>query len=221
MFGCHSKKRPNNLVIGRLFDGQVLDMAEFGVDKFVSMNSIKTQKTAVGLKPCVVISGDFFEENDDAKRLKNLFIDFFRGENVNKVCLTGLEHVLSVHAVNGKIYIRNYRVLLKKSGSRTPRVELEFMGPSLDLSMRRTRYASDDLFKRALKKPLTAKPKKKKNISRDDLGNKLGRVHMKTQNFEKLQARKLKGLKRKGPAEKKTKKTDTGVAKRRKIDPVS
>lgn len=29
------------LIIGRLFDGQVLDMAEFGVDKFVSMHEIK------------------------------------------------------------------------------------------------------------------------------------------------------------------------------------
>lgn len=36
--------RHNNfflLIIGRLFDGQVLDMAEFGVDKFVSMHEIK------------------------------------------------------------------------------------------------------------------------------------------------------------------------------------
>ena len=39
-------------------------------------------------------------------------------------------------------------------------------------------------------------PKKKKNISRDDLGNKLGRIHMKTQAFDKLQVRKVKGLKK-------------------------
>ncbi|BFZ24729.1 hypothetical protein BsWGS_27767 [Bradybaena similaris] len=218
MFGCHSKKRPNNIVVGRLFDGQVLDMAEFGVDKFVSMHEIKAQKTPVGIKPCIVVSGEFFEDNDDNKRVKNLFIDFFRGENVNKVCLSGLEHVISIHAVNGKIYIRNYRVLLKKSGSRVPRVELESMGPSLDLSMRRTRLASDDLFKRALKKPVEAKPKKKKNISRDDLGNKLGRIHMKTQDFNKLQARKLKGLKRSAPR-KKIK--ENGEAKKQKLESAS
>ncbi|CAG5116098.1 unnamed protein product, partial [Candidula unifasciata] len=217
MFGSHSKKRPNNIVIGRLFDGQVLDMVEFGVDKFVSMQEIRAQKTPVGIKPCLVVSGEFFDENDDNKRLKNLFIDFFRGENVNKICLSGLEHVISIHAVNGKIYIRNYRVLLKKSGSRIPRVELESMGPSLDLSMRRTRLASDDLFKRALKKPVEAKPKKKKNISRDDLGNKLGRIHMKTQDFDKLQARKLKGLKRSAPKKNK----ENTEAKKQKIDSTS
>ena len=53
--------------------------------------------------------------------------------------------------------VSSYRVQTKKSGSKTPRVELSPMGPSLDLVMRRTRLASDDLFKRALKKPATAK----------------------------------------------------------------
>ena len=49
------------------------------------------------------------------------------------------------------------RVGLKKSGSRTPRVELEEMGPSLDLCLRRTKLASDDLYRRALRQPKTAK----------------------------------------------------------------
>lgn len=45
------------------------------------------------------------------------------------------------------------RVLLKKSGCKIPRIELEEMGPSLDLVMRRTHLASDDLYKLALKQP--------------------------------------------------------------------
>jgi len=32
--GSHQKKRPNNLVLGRNFDGHVLDMFEFGVDGY-------------------------------------------------------------------------------------------------------------------------------------------------------------------------------------------
>lgn len=35
-----------------------------------------------------------------------------------------------------------------------------------------------------------------KNVSKDVFGTKHGRVHMKRQDFSKLQTRKLKGLKR-------------------------
>ena len=46
---------------------------------------------------------------------------------------------------------------MKKSGSKIPRIEMEEMGPSLDLVVRRTRIASDDLYKRARKVPKAAK----------------------------------------------------------------
>ena len=39
--GQTTKKRPDGLVFARMFDGQVLDMCEVGVDGFVSMNEFK------------------------------------------------------------------------------------------------------------------------------------------------------------------------------------
>lgn len=51
------------------------------------------------------------------------------------------------------------RSLLKKSGCRTPRIELEEIGPSLDLVLRRTHLASDDLYKLAHRKPKALKVK--------------------------------------------------------------
>ena len=50
-----------------------------------------------------------------------------------------------------------FRIQLKKSGSRTPRIELVEIGPSVDFIMRRTHIASDDLFKRATRQPKEAK----------------------------------------------------------------
>jgi ribosome production factor 2 len=47
--------------------------------------------------------------------------------------------------------------MLKKSGSRVPRVELEEIGPSLNLVMRRTKLASDDLYRTARRQPEAAK----------------------------------------------------------------
>ena len=46
-----------------------------------------------------------------------------------------------------------YRLLLKKSGLKTPRIELEEIGPSFDFSLRRTHLASESLFKDSLRRP--------------------------------------------------------------------
>ncbi|KAK3096760.1 hypothetical protein FSP39_003001 [Pinctada imbricata] len=203
LFGSHSKKRPNNLVLGRMFDFHVLDMIELGIDKFTSMSEIEGNKCPVGTKPCLMFAGEAFDTDIEYQRLKNLLIDFFRGPVVEQVRLSGLEHTVMITAADGKIFIRNYKILMKKSGCKTPRIELENMGPSLDLVMRRTKLASDDFYKRALKQPITAKPRKKKNISQDAFGSKLGRIHMQKQDLGKLQTRKMKGLKRqKGDNEK-------------------
>ncbi|XP_028809064.1 ribosome production factor 2 homolog isoform X1 [Denticeps clupeoides] len=196
LFGSHNKKRPHNLIFGRMFDFHVLDMVELGIEKFASLKEIKNSKCAAGTKPMLVFAGEAFDTDNEHKRLKSILIDFFRGPTVTNVRLAGLEHLLHFTAVEGKIYMRSYRVLLKKSGCRTPRVELEEIGPSFDLVMRRTHLASDDLYKTAHRRPKALKPKKKKNVSHDAFGTKLGRLHMQKQDLSKLQTRKMKGLKK-------------------------
>lgn len=196
LFGSNSKKRPNNLVFGRLYDAHVLDMFELGVENYKALTEFDGSKCAFGSKPCLLFVGETFEQDHEMKRLKNLFIDFFRGPVVDNIRLDGLEHVFMFTATDGKILFRTYKILLKKSGHRIPRVELEEMGPSIDFVVRRTKLASDDLFKKSRKKPTENVPKKKKNISHDAFGSKLGRIHMTKQDLDTLQLRKMKGLKR-------------------------
>lgn len=196
MFGSHSKKRPHNVIIGRMFDFQLLDMIELGISNYQSLQSVKSSKVAMGTKPCLLFSGPEFESEEDLRRLKSLFIDFFQGPVVDNVRLSGLEHVIQFLAVNGKVLLRSYRVVLKKSGTRTPRVELENIGPNVDFTIRRSKLAPDDQFKKACKKPKQAVPKKVKNVSTDMFGTKRGRVHMTSQNLQNLQLRKVKALKR-------------------------
>ncbi|KAJ6660253.1 hypothetical protein lerEdw1_017953 [Lerista edwardsae] len=191
LFGSHNKKRPNNLIIGRMYDYHVLDMVELGIEKFVGLGEIKREYRASS----ELCYQSYVEDID--------VLDFFKGPTVPRVRLAGLEHVLHFTAVDDQIYMRSYKVLLKKSGCKIPRIELEDMGPSLDLVIRRTHLASDDLFKLSLKQPKALKPKKKKNISHDVFGTKYGRVHMQKQDLDKLQTRKMKGLKKR-QAEKKT-----------------
>uniref|UniRef100_A0A8C4WMF7 Ribosome production factor 2 homolog n=1 Tax=Gopherus evgoodei TaxID=1825980 RepID=A0A8C4WMF7_9SAUR len=210
LFGSHNKKRPNNLIIGRMFDYHVLDMIELGIEKFVSLKDIKNSKCPEGTKPMLIFAGDTFDLNEEYRRLKSLLIDFFRGPTVPTIRLAGLEYVLHFTAMDGKIYMRSYKVLLKKSRCKIPRIELEEMGPSLDLVMRRTHLASEDLYKLSLKQPKALKPKKKKNISHDVFGTSYGRIHMQKQDLSKLQTRKMKGLKKR-PAAKMTEE-DEGIS---------
>lgn len=199
--GTHSKKRPNNLVVGRTYNGHLLDMFELGLEDFKALEDFKGPKIAVGTKPMLIFAGEF-EQSKELERLKNFFIDFFRGGTAEAVSLQGLEHVIMFTATEDKITLRSYRVLMKKSGTKTPRVELEEIGPHADLTLRRTKIASDDLFRTARRQPKENKVKKKKNIVKTALGATMGRVHMEKQDFGKLQTRKLKGLK-KTPEEKK------------------
>ncbi len=76
------------------------------------------------------------------------------------------------------------------------------MGPSIDFMMRRHLPADVDLLKQALKRPKIKKTdiekglgKKVKNKEVDEMGDLRGRVHIAKQDLNKLQMRKMKGLK--------------------------
>lgn len=46
----HTKKRPNNLVFGRVFNSQLLDMIELGVDTFKAMKEFRHSGGVAGAK---------------------------------------------------------------------------------------------------------------------------------------------------------------------------
>ncbi|KAK5650648.1 hypothetical protein RI129_001677 [Pyrocoelia pectoralis] len=195
--GSHSKKRPNNLIIGRMYNYNLLDMVELGLDSFKSLSEFVGPKITVGTKPCLIFNGPAWDQVEDLKHLKSIFVDLFHRENVENIRLQGLEHALCFTAISdNKILLRSYKVLLKKSGCKTPRVELKEMGPSVDLMFRRSKLASEDLMKQACKKPRILKVRKRKNVSRDGLGTLHGRIHVGKQNIPSLQTRKMKGLKK-------------------------
>lgn len=196
LFANNSKKRPNNLIIGRTFDDHILDMVEFGFEDFKSLNDFKVPKIPIGNKPIVLFSGQPFDVEHDYQRIKNLLLDLVSGPDVESIRLPGLEHVIQFVAFDGKIFMRSYKVELKKSGTRLPRIELQEMGPRVDFTVRRTHLASQDLFKRALKRPDQLRKKSVKNINKDKLGSTLGRIHMQRQNYSQLSLRKTKAFRK-------------------------
>lgn len=214
MFGSSSKKRPDNLVLGRLFEQELLDMVELGIKEYKEMNEFHNEKIGTCVKPCLVFNGPKWAQTEEMRRLKSLFIDAFHREMVNAIRLQGIEHVLSFTLTDdNQILMRSYKIALKKSGLKTPRIEVNEIGPRIDFAVRRTKIASDDLYKLARKQPKQLKPTQKKNISRDRLGNTHGRVHVGRQQIAKVQTRKVRAL-RKTPEEKKSKRQEKRAAQK-------
>uniref|UniRef100_A0A6B2EFI5 Ribosome production factor 2 homolog n=1 Tax=Phlebotomus kandelakii TaxID=1109342 RepID=A0A6B2EFI5_9DIPT len=197
MFGSTSKKRPNNLILGRLYEKELLDMVELGLVKYRGLQEFKNEKISSNVKPCLVFNGPKWTQTEELRRLKCLLIDAFHRETVDCLRLQGMEHVLSFTlAEDMTLLMRSYRIQLKKSGQRTPRIELMEIGPACDFVIRRTKIASQDLYKLARKRPKQLKTVKKKNLSTDVFGNKHGQVHVGKQKINKIQTRKVKALKK-------------------------
>ncbi len=79
---------------------------------------VQGAKGVPGNKPMFMFQGDLFEQNDDCKQIRNLFLDFFRGQEVTQVSLAGLSHVCVCTAVEAeKILMRWYTVAYRKSGT--------------------------------------------------------------------------------------------------------
>jgi len=187
-YGSHSKKRPHNLILGRLFDHHMLDMLELGITNYKAMSQYKpTQLPMLGSKPCFAIIGPQFQHDEKYSTAANLIVDIFRGRIVQNINLKGLDHVITLSVGPGDaILFRHYYIHMKKSGTRVPRVELEEIGPSLDLVVRRQQFGAAALRNLALQKPKVLRPKKKKNVSSNVFHDKVGTVHVHPQNLDKI-----------------------------------
>ncbi|CAM9697978.1 unnamed protein product [Chrysoparadoxa australica] len=193
-FANHNKKRPDNMILGRLYDGHILDMIEVGVTHFRGVDEFEGIAKRVGSKPGMVFLGSEWEQLTQFQNLRNMLLDFFRGDVVDKVCLKGLDHVMVCSVCEEKVYIRHYQVNYMRSGTKVPNVQLKPMGPHMDLTLRRTKFASPDLRKLACKQPKQAMPKKVKNRSSNGLRDVVGRIHLGRQDLSSMQVRRVKAL---------------------------
>ena len=109
MFTSHNKKRPHNLIMGRMFEHNLLDMVEFGIENYKGLNEFKVSKISTGIKPMLVFNGDIFENNHEYGRIRNLLVDMFHREPAKNIRLQGLEHVISFTARDNKILLRSFR----------------------------------------------------------------------------------------------------------------
>ncbi|KAL2892566.1 Ribosome production factor 2-like protein [Bienertia sinuspersici] len=201
VFGSHSKKRPDNLVIGRFYDHHVYDLVEVGVENFRSLQSFSYDKKVapkMGTKPLIAFVGEGFESVDELKHLKEVLIDLLRGEVIENLNLAGVDRCYICTAVSPKkVFLSHCALKLKKSGTIVPRMELVEVGPSMDLVLRRHRLPNEGLRKEAMKTAPDHTKKKLKNVKGDPLLGKTGKVYIPDQKLgEMALPNKAKGVKR-------------------------
>lgn len=212
----HNKKRPNNLVLGRTFDRHILDMAELGVTYYKSLKDYGgAPKKRIGSKPMMLFVGDVWHNDHEYRKLQNLLLDFYRGDPVEKIVMSGLDHIMVFTITDGvpvpgldsdpvpTIHQRTYYVKLKKdpAGGKAPIPHLTSSGPDIDFRVRRAQYASPDVWKAAMKQPTVLKKKTKKNQITNMFGETIGRLHLDRQDIDKMQGRKSKALRIAGKIE--------------------
>ncbi|CAO2656618.1 Nn.00g054210.m01.CDS01 [Neocucurbitaria sp. VM-36] len=207
VLSLHSKKRPHCLTLARTFSHKILDMLEVYInpETFRTLQQFKNKKPSIGLKPLISFHGTVFEDPNQTKYTlaKSLFIDLFKGQDATEVDVEGLQYLISISASeptdalpNPQVKLRFYLLRTKRSGQKLPRIEVEEMGPRMDLTLGREQFPDPDMLKEALKKPKGTEQRTKKNIDTDIMGDKTGKIHVGKQDFGTLQTRKMKGLKR-------------------------
>eukprot|EP00531_Pseudo-nitzschia_arenysensis_P015187 CAMPEP_0116122894 /NCGR_PEP_ID=MMETSP0329-20121206/4457_1 /TAXON_ID=697910 /ORGANISM="Pseudo-nitzschia arenysensis, Strain B593" /LENGTH=358 /DNA_ID=CAMNT_0003616771 /DNA_START=92 /DNA_END=1168 /DNA_ORIENTATION=+ len=212
-----NKKRPNNLVMGRMFDHQILDMVELGILRYKSIQDYggSVPKKRIGSKPLMLFLGDLWQNDSNCKKMQNLLIDFYRGDVVSKLVVSGIDHLLVFVATQTKednsnpnikndskliIHQHTYFCKLKKNpDDPTSKVPVPYLipcGPDTTMQIRRTQFAEQDLWNLSLKQPQGLKKKKKKNKSTNVFGETVGRLHIEYQDVDKMGGRKSKALRR-------------------------
>lgn len=223
VYGSHSKKRPDNLVIGRTYDHHIYDLVEVGVENFKPMESFKYDKKLaplIGSKPMIAFVGEGFENVEELKHFKEVLLDLLRGEVVENLNLVGLDRVYVCTAISSnRVFLSHCGLRLKKSGTKVPRMELVEVGPSMDLVVRRHRLPNDSLKKAAMKTARDQPKKKVKNVGDDAVEGKIGKIYIPDQKVGEMAViDKSKGVKRER-REAKLKKCDHGrVSKKQKED---
>jgi ribosome production factor 2 len=202
----HNKKRPNHIVLARTFDHRILDLVELAILKFKSMKDYggSVPKKRIGSKPLLLFAGDVWQQDRNMRNLQNLLVDFYRGDVVDKLVVSGVDHIITFTAGNAPglqaplIHQRTYFCKLKKdpAGGNTPMPYLLPCGPDTDFQLRRTQWADADLYKASRKQPTSLRKKKVKNQSTNLFGETIGRLHLERQDVEHMQGRKVKALRR-------------------------
>lgn len=201
--GSHQKKRPDNVVLGRVYDGHTLDMFEFGIENYQGTAKFKaTEHISADLKPILIFQGEQFEVSEKHKRIKNLLIDFFRIQDMKEANIVELKRVMVFTCRGDKepIEVRHLECdEISEATVKRRTVPFREIGPCFNMRLRRDKMATFEAFKDACKKPKVRNPLKKKsdkNKYTNVFGETKGKVFVQHADIDTIVTRKFKGMRK-------------------------
>lgn len=93
-----------------MYNYKLLDMIEVGIENYKGVSEFQGVKAHVGHKPMMLFQGNEFDFSIDHINFKNLMIDFFRGEVMEKISAEGLDNLLVFTSIENKILFRSYGI---------------------------------------------------------------------------------------------------------------
>ncbi|KAH9411573.1 hypothetical protein HK407_04g06780 [Ordospora pajunii] len=171
-----SVTKEKRLVIGRVFNDEMIDIAEFSIDKYMSVSDFECVSPELHMKYFVVV------QNIDDARLENLVVDMLNMKS-NKVCLDNIRYCW-VFARSEAGYVLKYVRVMKD-------LSIENCGPLFEMQLIRSHHCDEEVYKKAIDEP----GRGRKNIKKNVFNDKIGTLHINKQDLREVRLKKIKGYK--------------------------
>lgn len=197
-FGSHNKKRPNNMIIHRMYNHHILDMLEVGIEELKTMQEYgNCESIEIGQQPILVFQGDAFDLSENFIRFKNMMIDFFRIKHLDELNILSAQRIITFTAksTEGNIVMQQFEApKINEALAGQGQIDVKEIGPKIAMKIRRVRHPDRDTWKAATKimKSKAKQLDKKRNISYNELGQRIGKAYIQHQDLSTLALKKQK-----------------------------
>ena len=195
-FGSHNKKRPDNIVFHRFYHDQVLDMLEIGIDEIQTMEDFKNCMTIeYGVQPMLIFQGDTFEFSETHDKFRNMMIDFFRIKHLKEINIVEAKRLIVFTSTTKEepILMQQFESgKINEALAGSQKIALREIGPRIKFSMRRWKPPTSDLWKASTKKLKVKTQDEKRNISKNELGQRIAKAYIQQQDLDTLALKKVK-----------------------------
>ena len=171
---------PTRLTLGRSYDGQFLDLLSFSLLASLPSSSFPTVSPEPSVKYFVLLLGL------SDSRLQNLLLDLFR-QRTHSVSLAGIRYAWVIsQSAPGQLSIKYTRVLTDST--------LEDIGPAIELKKEASYACEEETWRQYIEPEKSKKHKEKKtaekNVERNALREKVGRVYVDKQDLRDVSVRR-------------------------------